>query len=120
GDPTAYDGEVLHRGTRLLDVLEPAGGPVELADRVDGRVHVPRAVRVDPDPPSRPEGVAHGLDAGDVGGQGDAGIGDLDLGGRAAGPPAQVVGRLGRPDGHRRVHGHAAAHRRRPVPGSRL
>ncbi len=69
GDPAAYDGEVLHRGTGLLDVLQPAGGPVELADRGDGRVHVPGAVRVDPDPPAGPEGVAHGLDAGDVGGQ---------------------------------------------------
>ena len=59
--------------------------PVELADAGDGGVDVPGGVGVDPDRAGRAQRVAHGLDARQVVGRRLPGLGDLHLGGPAAG-----------------------------------
>ena len=71
--------------------------------------HGPGAVGVDPDPPAGAECVAHRLDPRDVGRRRLAGLGDLDLGGGAAGPGDDRVRRLGADRRHGRVDGHCAA-----------
>ena len=76
----------------------------------DGGVDVPAAVGVDPHLAARPERVADGLDPRQVVGLGLAGLGDLDLGGAAAGRGPDDVGRGLRPD---RRHGDVDRHRRR-------
>ena len=61
----------------------------------DGGVDVPGAVGVHPDRAAGPERVADGLDPGQVVGQRSGVVGDLDLGGAAAGPATIACARAG-------------------------
>ena len=90
-DAAAHLAQLLERRAGLLDVLEAAGGRVEPRDGQHRGRDVPRGVRVDPDAAGRAERVADRGDAFDVGRQVLAGLGDLDLRGRA--PAARRRGR---------------------------
>ena len=117
---TTYGGQLLDARAGLLDVLQPARGAVQRPDRADRFVHVPAAVRVDPDLPVRTQRVADRLDPGDVVTEALAGLGDLDLGGGAATGEHDRVRPLG---GHRRdgdVDRDRRPQRRRPVTGRSL
>ena len=103
---SAYGGQVLDRRAWLLDVLQAPGGPVELTDGGDGAIDVPRPVGVDADVPATTERVTDRLDPGQVVGQREAGLGDLDLGGRAPGGEHQRVSLRGREHGHGDVDGY--------------
>ena len=123
-DGPAYPRQVLDGGDRLLDVLEPARGPVEHRDVRHGGVQVPEPVDVDAHPAVGAERVAHGFEAGLVVGEGLPGFGDLDLGGAAAAAQHDRVRLLGADRGDGDVDRHArraretASHRRRPPPRS--
>ena len=114
--PLAQLGQLVQGRARLLGVLEPEPG--QLAQHPGGGVHVPPAVGVHPDPAAGAQRVAHRLHPGEVVGVGLAALGDLDLGGPAAGAGHDAV-RLLRPDrGHGHVDRHLVTDRRGPaVPG---
>jgi hypothetical protein len=112
-DPPAQRDQFLQRRARLLDVFEAE--PVELTDAGDGGVDVPRGVGVDPDGPTRSEGVAHRLDPRHVEMVRLPGLGDLDLRRPAAGGGHDRGGALGVDGGHGHVDRHRRPHRCRPA-----
>ena len=104
-------GEFGDARARLLGVLEVVLG--EGVDRALGLVHVPGAVRVDPDAPLRPEDRAHRRDPLEIVGEALPGLGDLDLDGAASREPREHGRHVAELDrGQRRVHPHALAQQR--------
>ena len=106
--------------TRLLDVLQAAGGAVEHADGGDRGIDVPATVGVDPDPAVRTDRVADRLEPGLVVGEGLAGLGDPDLRRAAPAVADDAVGLLGPDRGHGHVDRDHAPQRSRPVTGRGL
>ena len=83
--------------------------------RALGLIPAPGTVGAPPDPPARPDGVTHRLHPGRVRTGRLATLGDLHLGGAAAGRCHQRVRLLGPDRRHRHIHRDLAARRRRPA-----